>query len=192
MAAKKELSREEVSVRIGCSIGTVMKFEREKKLNPRREKPTGHCRVWFDAEEVEKVAREYKPTRKQIAKLDERLVESNIRGKIAAKVLPMFAEGITDLAKLCAATDADPMIIVQLYELWKLGPEGILRRKEREKQLAKEEAELKEQQRRKHDEKRQERWCQMRVEVAKLEAAKKSVLLPKLDMRPGDKEKKTG
>lgn len=191
MVAKKELTREEVSLRIGCSIGTVQKFEREKKLNPRREKVAGSTRVWFDPEEVEKVARDYKPTRMQRVKVDERLVESNIRGKLAGKILPMFDQGAT-LAQICAATEADPLIVAQLYETWQLGPAGIIKKKELERQLEKREAVQREERRRDYDKQRRREWMEMRVEIARLEG-RKSLALPRLDPRPqDDKEKKTG
>lgn len=199
MTAKKELTREEVSLRIGCSIGTVQKFEREGKLHPRRDAPVPpatHGRVWFDPVEVEKVAKSYKPTRAQRIRLDEKLIETNVRGKVAAKALPMFEAGSTLdprilLAQVCAATESDPMLIIQLYETWKLGPEGVIALRKKEKQEAEQAAREREEQKR-HDWLTSRReWIAMRLEVAKLEG-KRPFALPRLDHSPEGKKEKAG
>ncbi len=178
--SEKELSRAEVAQRLGCSQTTVLRFEEAGQLHPRRERPEGHCRVWFKAEEVEKLAHEWQRRKfRSKDKIDTTLIERNVRGKIAAKVIPMFEAGERSLAVICAATEADPLIIVQLYETWKLGLDGAVTAK---KQRELEEREREE--RRAYDaDKRQERWVNMRLEVAKLEG-KKPFALPKLEHPP--------
>lgn len=173
---------------MACSIATVQKFERLGKLNPRRDEPIPPAtrgRVWFDPDEVEKVAREYKPTRQQRVKIDERLLQANVRGKIAARALPMFsrarAEGReVDLAEVCAATEADPLVIIELYETWRLGPEGVLAKREREREEAKREAEERERDRAHRADVSRREWIAMRLKVAELEK-KAAIKLPSLD-----------
>lgn len=162
----QELTRADVAQRLGCSQWQVVKLEREGKLKVRREKPEGqHGLVWYDVDSVVALAEKYKPrrvTRKE--KLDDRTVESNMRGKIAAKALPMFEQGMR-LSEICAATEADPIIIQQLYESWKLGLEGATviaqRRKREETELRRE---------REHAQnKRQEDWRRWKTELARVE-----------------------
>lgn len=185
---KVELTREQVSFRLGCSVSTVQRFENEGKLKPRREKPVGqHGRVWFDPAEVEKLAKEWKPKRVDRVKVDNRIIEQNVRGKIAAKVIPMFEAGITNLAELCVASEADPLIIQQLYETWKLGLDGMLNAKKQREQEERD----REAQRRHDNEMKRRDWIAMRLEVARIEGKKPAfsrLETPKVE----EKKEKTG
>lgn len=158
---KKELSRADVSYRLGCSQTQIMRFESEGKLNPRRE----NGRVWHDPEEVSKLAQQWKPKRTKNKRVEDKLSKTNLRGSISKIALPMFAQN-RSLAEICVAAEADPLIIQQLYERWKLGLEGALERTKKERL----EAEEREAQR-DHD-KREERrqWREYKLRLAQIES----------------------
>lgn len=173
----KELSRREVADRLGCSIATVQKLEREGKLTPRREKPKGHSLLWFNAAEVEKLASEWKPRRAVRVKVDSRLVESNVRGKVAAKVFRLLADPKaktfdpdTLFRLIVIETEADPMLVRQLIYEWELGVKKAREKKQEEKQRAEE----REQAREFAQAKRQEEYREWRLRMAEVEAKKRT------------------
>jgi hypothetical protein len=93
----------------------VQRFEKAGRLHPRR---AGH-RVWFSIEEVTKLASEWQPTQTRAARIDAKLAAQNIRGEIAAKVFPMLRAGST-LEEIVIATKADPLLVRELRQEWRM------------------------------------------------------------------------
>lgn len=118
----RELTRRQVCYRLGCSIATVQAFEKSGQLHPRREE-TGRGRLYFSVEEVEKLARTWKPKRTKQAPVDTLMANSNARGKIAGRAFRMFSDG-KDLPDIVQELDADPIIVRQLFAEWRVSLRG--------------------------------------------------------------------
>jgi DNA-binding transcriptional MerR regulator len=132
---RKRLTRRQVGYRLGCSTATVQAFERKGQLTPERE--AGSRRVWFDADQVERVRRTWKPQRTKRAAVANEIGERNARGKLAGPIFRLFGEH-RSLREIVAELDVDPTLVRQLYEEWCVGlesgctPDALARQVERE------------------------------------------------------------
>jgi DNA-binding transcriptional MerR regulator len=112
----RELRREEVSLRLGVSVATVQRLEKEGVLTPRRD---GRW-LYFDAEQVARVKRTYRPRRTPREAVLRRLSQSNVRGKYIAKVFELLDSGIRDHRVIVRMTEADPLLVREAEEEWRL------------------------------------------------------------------------
>lgn len=111
----------------------VVRFEQAGKLHPRRERPGHHSRVWYNPDEVLALSKSWRSQRDRSERVDSKIVERNVRGRVAAKVFPLFKQGMT-LEQIVVATETDPLLIRQLWEEWQLTFEEGRRLAERKKQ----------------------------------------------------------
>jgi excisionase family DNA binding protein len=114
-----ELSPDQACDRLGCSRPTVLRFVKEGKIRiVRREKPEGQQgRVWYDAEDVERVKRTWERRRRRPQRRDAPPAVSEERGRVARIAYPMFRAGYAD-PDVVIETGADPMLIRQLRRLY--------------------------------------------------------------------------
>lgn len=167
----KEFTREQACFRLKCSSMTLRRFEAAGRLRTRREKINGvgsKVRVWINGEDLERLAKEWRPgqhNKRGIERVDSKLVECNVRGKIAARVFPMFRAGAS-LHDIVLATESDPLLIRQLYAEWKT---SLLGAEERQK-LAQQEADDRARQKQHDIEKRQAEFREWKLRLAQIEA----------------------
>ncbi len=135
----RELTRRQVCYRLGCSIATVQQFEKDGRLHPRRD---DKGKLFFTADEVEKLAKTWTPKRTKQAPVDTLMANSNVRGKIAARAFRMFSDG-KELPDIVIALDADPIIIRQLYVEWRDTLAGRLELERQKRQAEREAADQK-------------------------------------------------
>lgn len=171
MADKGEMTQQQVADALGCSVMQVYRFAREGKLSQRRDE--GNRRVWYDAGEVEALAAVW--TRKRFRRRPPaKIIEHNVRGKIAAKVFRAFQQArmnrLTDademLRWVVIETEADPVLVRQLWREWDL---GVRKAEQLEAQRREEEAE-RQRQRDFDKQKREETYREWRLQLARTEA----------------------
>jgi hypothetical protein len=114
----EKISRKQVAYRLKCSLTQVQAFENKGKLHPVRERPDGRSRIWYSPDEVEKLAKEYRPTRPRADRVDLKLL-GNLRGKMAARVFQMLDEG-KDFREIVIACELDPLIVRQFWDEWQM------------------------------------------------------------------------
>jgi hypothetical protein len=169
-----KLSRKEVARRFKCTEATIQKLEAEGRLKATRDKPAGqHGRVWYESDEVERLKKEWTPRRNLPERVDSKLVERNVRGKVAAMVFRILdARRGQDVESLFRAivieTEADPLLVREIIGEWELG----VAKARIEKEKRRREAEEKEAQRLHDKRAREETFREWKLKLAKIEAGK--------------------
>lgn len=119
MHGRAELSRRQVSFRLGCSQMQVIRFEQQGKLHPRRERPTGYSRVWYSLEEVQKLDASWVRRKNKPEAIELQMANTNARGKLAARAFKMFRDGRA-LADVVIELEIDPILARQFWEEYQL------------------------------------------------------------------------
>jgi len=118
--------------------------------------------VWFESDEVARLAKSWTPQRRRPPRIDSRLVERNIRGKIAAQVFKLLSSGAS-LVQIVIATEADPLIVRELEEEYRTSFDTRRADRKREKIEAQERAD----QRAFEKAERDRTWREQQVAIAK-------------------------
>jgi hypothetical protein len=114
----RRLSRKQTGFRLACSMTQLHRFEEEGRLTALRDKPDGvHQRVFYDADEVEKLAKTWQRARRPGKKGTEELLATNVRGPIAAKMFRAFHDN-KDLRQVVIDLDVDPLLVRQMWDEW--------------------------------------------------------------------------
>jgi len=168
---KRELTRREVAHRFGVSEWQIDRFEKDGLLKARRDEKK---RVWYDPLEVDALAASWRPSRRKRARVDTRIVESNVRGKVAARAFAILNEmrgqSIEDaFRRIVIETEADPLLVRQAVREWELGVEKA--KKLEADQLREEEDRERQRNHEKRD--REEKFRQWKLRLATIEATGK-------------------
>jgi len=155
--------RREVAKLFGVTPAAISQWEREGKLKSRRviEKDVNgieRVRVVIDDAEVEAFRATYKPGPKRIRPSR----KDRVGGERCAKVFALFAKGHKpwDVVQI-ARVDVDT--VLDLWQKWQLGPEGVIEQKRLDSIMAMSERQWKESRERE----RKERWLRHREEVSR-------------------------
>lgn len=137
MVTSKELSSKQVCQRLKCSDAQLSRFRQADLLHVRHEKPQGHCRVWYSADEVDKLAKRWRPKFIRKPKQDKSgLVMTNVRGPTCAKIFSLLMQNVP-FARIVIEADADPLLVLEMEELLRGGDfEERRKRADREKVAA--------------------------------------------------------
>lgn len=164
-----EISLKRACAVLGCTPPVVARFVAEGRIRKRSFlNERGAPRVLYLESDVHQVARTWQRKRRApLPKLDRpaaTILLNKVRGAIAQIALPMF-EARRSLTDIVVATGADPTVIQQLYDRWKLGLDA-------EDKLRRSRAEIEEEKRlqRRHDKEQAiERKLAHERELARLE-----------------------
>lgn len=116
----KELSQTDTCRRLSCSVAQLARFRTAGVLSIRVGERKGMRRVWYDAREVDELAKRWKPRARSRARTKAELIMTNARGPVCAKIFAML-EAKRPFAEIVIEAEADPLLVRHLEEEYQLG-----------------------------------------------------------------------
>lgn len=123
----KLLTCKETCRRLHCRESQIATHVARGALTQYREKPAGHCRVYYLEREVDELSRTWIPKRRRGRRV--KLTVELRRGEIAARAIPMIRAG-RSLEDISVACRAHPSVIQEIAETLSYGLDGAKRRRE--------------------------------------------------------------